>query len=487
MHGWDFAGHDKNPTPSNGLENSHGTHVAGIIAAEQNNGEGISGVCPDCQIMALRVGSASSLTLGRQIAAFEYAIDNGAQVINLSLGSPVWSTAERTEIAKAGRAGILVVVAAGNAGEDNDIDFYADPRHGAWAPSYPASYSLSNILSVAASNDRDHYAYFSQCQGNVPLWRCGFTSWGHDSVDVAAPGVDILSTVKVGASGTAYPNYDVWDGTSMATPMVAGIAGLVLSENPADTPVQVKNAIMNSVDHPSALTLYTMWGKATGVGTSALHGHFTRTQGRVNALGALTGATTSATPTTDGNIDGARSIDTRRAGKLVVARRRQRRLQAAPGEGPQVLRHGRRLPRLRPRPVGVATGHQGHLPVHDRVLPQRRCLPGAGRRIGIAELRRARGVPRDEDRHVLLPGEQLVLARAVHAARQARLTRSPRSSHGMPPNVALSWRCRTGPLCAPHRLHEDRFAYGDRARVGARGDRGRVLEQRHGRPRRPRR
>ena len=122
--------------------------------------------------------------------------------------------------------------------------------------------------------------------------------------------------MKVGASGTAYPNYDVWDGTSMATPMVAGIAGLVLSENPADTPVQVKNAIMNSVDHPSALTLYTMWGKATGVGTSALHGHFTRTQGRVNALGALTGATTSATPTTDGNIDGARSIDTRRAGKL---------------------------------------------------------------------------------------------------------------------------------------------------------------------------
>ena len=385
VHGWDFAGHDKNPTPSNGLENSHGTHVAGIIAAEQNNSEGISGVCPDCQIMALRVGSASSLTLGRQIAAFEYAIDNGAQVINLSLGSPVWSKAERTEIAKAGRAGILVVVAAGNAGEDNDIDFYADPRHGAWAPSYPASYSLSNILSVAASNDRDHYAYFSQCQGNVPLWRCGFTSWGHDSVDVAAPGVDILSTVKVGASGTAYPNYDVWDGTSMATPMVAGIAGLVLSENPADTPVQVKNAIMNSVDHPSALTLYTMWGKATGVGTSALHGHFTRTQGRVNALGALTGATTSATPTTDGNIDGARSIDTRRAGKLVVARRRQRRLQAAPGEGPQVLRHGRRLPRLRPRPVGVATGHQGHLPVHDRVLPKGRCLPGAGRRIGVAD------------------------------------------------------------------------------------------------------
>ena len=119
----------------------------------------------------------------------------------------------------------------------------------------------------------------------------------------------------------------------MATPMVAGIAGPVLSENPADTPVQVKNAIMNSVDHPSALTLPTMWAKATGVSKSPIHGHFTRTQGRVNALGALTGATTSATPTTDGNIDGAAPDPHAPRRKLAWPRRRQRRLQEAPPEG----------------------------------------------------------------------------------------------------------------------------------------------------------
>jgi subtilisin family serine protease len=318
LHGWDFANHDKNPSPGKGLENSHGTHVAGIVAAEQNNSRGISGVCPppDCQIMALRFGSASGLSLGKEIAAIHYAVANGAKVINLSIGSPVWSPAERTAIQQAGHHGVLVVAAAGNAGEDNDIAFYPDLRNQAWAPSYPASYSLSNILSVAASNDRDRYAYFSQCKdADVPLWRCGFSSFGHDSVDVAAPGVDILSTVKVGV-GHAFADYEFFDGTSMASPMTAGIAGLVLSQNPGDTPVQAKNAVMNGVDHPSALKLLTMWGKATGVGKSPLSGHFTRTQGRVNALGALANDTTSATPKTDGNIDGARSIVTRRTGTV---------------------------------------------------------------------------------------------------------------------------------------------------------------------------
>ncbi len=318
VNGWDFADKDNNPTPSGGIENSHGTHVAGIIAAEQNNSEGISGVCPDCQIMALRFGSASGLSLGKEIAAIHYAANNGADVINLSIGSPVWSPAERTAIQQAGHKGVLVVAAAGNAGEDNDIAYYPDPRHQAWAPSYPASYSLSNILSVAATNDHDQYAYFSQCKNaGVPLWKCGFSSFGHDSVDVAAPGVDILSSVKVGVSTGVYPNYEFFDGTSMASPMAAGIAGLVLAQNPGDTPIQVKNAVMNSVDHPSSLKLFTMWAGKIGVPKKALTGHFTRTQGRVNADAALVANdTTSATPKTDGNVDGARSIDTRRSGKV---------------------------------------------------------------------------------------------------------------------------------------------------------------------------
>jgi subtilisin family serine protease len=311
--GWDFFDKDPNPRPSGGLINSHGTHVAGIVAAERDNATGISGVCGDCQIMALRIGDAKHLSLGRELKAIHYAIRNGANVINLSLGSPVYSPAERQAIDKAGDAGILVVAAAGNASLDNDIGFYN--RYGT-APSFPASYTLRNILSVAASNDRDRYGYISQCEGQVQLWRCGFTSWGHDSVDVAAPGVDILSTVKTSLSGTAYPGYDVWDGTSMATPLVAGIAGLVFAENPGYTPIQVKNAIMNSVDKPSSLKLYTNWARAFGLPKHALSGHFTRTQGRVNALAALTGSTATATPQTDGNIDGARSIDVRRTGRV---------------------------------------------------------------------------------------------------------------------------------------------------------------------------
>ncbi len=315
LNGWDFFGKDKNPTPSGGLNNSHGTHVAGIVAAERDNATGVSGVCGDCQIMALRIGDTTHLSLGRELDAIRYAIRNGADVINLSLGTPVWSPAERNALAKAGDAGILVVAAAGNASLDNDIDLYGDFSRGEWAPSFPASYSLKNILSVAASNDRDQYGYVSQCQGQIALWRCGFSSWGHDSVDVAAPGVDILSTIKSTIT-KAYPGYDVWDGTSMATPLVAGIAGLVLAENPTYSPTQIKNAIMHSVDHPNSLKLYTSWGRQTGVGTRALSGHFTRTQGRVNALAALTASTSSATPQTDGNIDGARSIDVRRSDRL---------------------------------------------------------------------------------------------------------------------------------------------------------------------------
>jgi subtilisin family serine protease len=317
VNGWDFRGNDPNPSPANTLDDSHGTHIAGIIGAEQNNNEGISGVCPQCRIMALRIGTATSITLGNELKAINYAINKHADVINLSLGDPVWSKAERAAIARAGKAGILVVVAAGNSSMDNDIQFYEQPKGQppSWAPSYPASYTLNNILSVAASNDRDQYGYVSQCQGVIPLWECAFTSWGHDSVDVAAPGVDILSTVKQGL-GNTYPDYEFFDGTSMAAPMVAGIAGLVLSKHPLYPAVSLKNAIMHSVNHPTSLKLYDAWGPQAGVGKTLLTGHFTRTQGRVNALGALTGSTANATPRTDGNINGARAFTSPVVGHL---------------------------------------------------------------------------------------------------------------------------------------------------------------------------
>jgi subtilisin family serine protease len=91
VNGWDFRGNDPNPSPANTLDDSHGTHIAGIIGAEQNNNEGISGVCPQCRIMALRIGTATSITLGNELKAINYAIRNHAEVINLSLGDPEWS------------------------------------------------------------------------------------------------------------------------------------------------------------------------------------------------------------------------------------------------------------------------------------------------------------------------------------------------------------------------------------------------------------
>jgi subtilisin family serine protease len=306
--GYDFVADDTDPSPEAGsFDNAHGTHVAGIIAAEQSNGVGITGVCPSCRIMALKIGTANRLTLGNELKAVQFAIDNGAKVINLSFGSPVWSEAERAALAAAGRAGILVVAAAGNSSADNDIPFYLNSSVS--APTYPASYTLPNILAVAATNDRDQYAYVSQCRDlGWPTWRCAFTSWGHDSVDVAAPGVDILSTMTTGQGTFTDPDYAVMDGTSMASPLVAGIAGLVLAEHPDYTPLDVKNAIMNSVDRPSAMPLYDAWAGVTHVGKHALTGAFTRTNGRVNALAAIGAPTTNATLRSDGNIDGARPL-----------------------------------------------------------------------------------------------------------------------------------------------------------------------------------
>ncbi len=321
VNGWDFFDGDNDPSPATGggslskLENAHGTHVAGIVAAEQNNTIGVSGVCPDCSIMAIRIGSATDITLGHEVQGINYAINNHADVINLSIGSPVWSKTERNALKNAGNHGILVVAAAGNSSLDNDTaaDFVDNTNTLiAWAPSFPASYTLSNVLSVAASNDRDQYGLISQCgsQGYHP-WECAFTSWGHDSVDVAAPGVDIWSTVTAGIGlppGGTHPDYDVWDGTSMASPMVAGIAGLVLAEHPGYSAVQVKNAIMHGVDHPANMYLWSLFGKPTHIGTGKHLGKFTRTTGRVNAFNALTAPTTNATPKTDGNIDGAKPI-----------------------------------------------------------------------------------------------------------------------------------------------------------------------------------
>jgi subtilisin family serine protease len=306
LNGWDFVQDNPDPSPGGALDASHGTHVAGVIAAERDNSIGIAGICEACRIMGLRI----DLSLGQEIEAIDYAVDNGADVINMSFASGIWSPAERTAIRAAANAttasneeGVLTVAAANNSSADNDIPIYVDFS---FAPAFPASYNLPSILSVAATTHRDQYGLQTECDlSTVPRWRCAFTSWGHDSVDVAAPGVDIVSTIRADVNGDVAMGYDVWDGTSMAAPLVAGIAGAVKHEHLAYSPVELKNAVMNSVDSPTSLKMLTSLANVTGVPRTPIAGRFTRTQGRVNAQAALSAPTTNATPLTDGNIDGA--------------------------------------------------------------------------------------------------------------------------------------------------------------------------------------
>jgi subtilisin family serine protease len=164
--GWDFVDDDNDPMDSD----DHGTHVAGTIAAEGNNSAGITGVVWTAQIMPLRFLDAfGSGTVADAIEAIDYAIDNGAKIINASYGSYTSSPLERDAIATARDAGILFVAAAGNDNWNND----SATKH------YPSSYDLANIIAVAATDQSDA--------------RASFSNYGVTSVDVAAPGKFILS------------------------------------------------------------------------------------------------------------------------------------------------------------------------------------------------------------------------------------------------------------------------------------------------------
>jgi subtilisin family serine protease len=265
--------------------------VAGIAAAAANNAIGGAGVCPACKLMILRAGDNGGFPLDTTLEAIVYAVENGADIINMSLGGPVWSKLLRKALTSAGDNGVLIVAAAGNSDRDNDQLYYL-PGGDPFAPEYPASHDLPNVISVAASNDRDRYGYFTGCDLAGGGAVCSFTNWGHTSVDLAAPGVDIVSTYLSGGYATS-------NGSSMSAPFVSGVAGLVLSQNPSYTPLQVKNAILNSVDHPQGLA-----------------GGFTVTSGRLNAQGALTGSTGNVTPRTDGTMADAASINFRKKGSL---------------------------------------------------------------------------------------------------------------------------------------------------------------------------
>jgi subtilisin family serine protease len=198
--------------------NGHGTHVAGIIAAAAN-GRGVVGVAPRAKIMTVKVLDALGRgTTGAVADGIRYAVANGARVINLSLKSEAPDPRVDEAIAAAQTGGALVVVAAGNDGLDIDR-----------TPSYPASVPAPNLLAVAATKPADGRGL------------ADFSNYGMLSVQLAAPGEEILSTSHDGG-------YVVESGTSMAAPMTSGVAALMASANPRIGGVELRSLLLQSAE-----------------------------------------------------------------------------------------------------------------------------------------------------------------------------------------------------------------------------------------------
>jgi subtilisin family serine protease len=221
LRGWDFLNNDNDPMDGN----SHGTHCAGTIAAVGNNTIGITGVLWTAQIMPLKfIGPDGLGSVDDAIDAILYANRMGAHVISNSWG---WDSTYLQSVKDAiDQSTAVVVCAAGNSGANTDI-----------YPFYPSSYTSPHIISVAATDHNDNLADFPGWWGS---------NYGLSSVDVAAPGVDILST---------YPeNRYAWmSGTSMAAPHVAGVAGAVKSLCPEMSNLQMKDSLLNNVDQIPSL------------------------------------------------------------------------------------------------------------------------------------------------------------------------------------------------------------------------------------------
>ena len=198
-------------------DNGHGTHCAGTIGAAANNGFDHVGVAWSTQLMALKFLDADGFgSLSGAMECIEYAIANGADIINASYGGGGFSQAMADLIVAVGEAGVLFVAAAGNESNNNDTN-----------PSYPASYSTANVISVAAIDRSDVIA--------------GFSNFGVYAVDLAAPGVDIFS-----ATAESDSSYGFYSGTSMAAPHVSGVAALIKSYYPGISISEMRTRIIDT-------------------------------------------------------------------------------------------------------------------------------------------------------------------------------------------------------------------------------------------------
>jgi subtilisin family serine protease len=230
IHGINAISHTGDPMD----DSKHGTHIAGTIGGKGNNNLGVTGVNWNVSIIGLKfLDAQGNGRTSDAIRCLDYALTLKQRGINIRVTNSSWgghgySQSLYDAFQALGNAGILNAAAAGNNSDDNDT-----------YPFYPASFNLDTIISVGATNNDDEFASFS--------------NRGLNSVDLGAPGVRILSTIPGGG-------YASLNGTSMATPHVAGAAALLASLNPAMTPTDLKNTLMATVDPKPALKNYWISG-----------------------------------------------------------------------------------------------------------------------------------------------------------------------------------------------------------------------------------
>ncbi|MGA2501278.1 MAG: S8 family serine peptidase, partial [Tepidisphaeraceae bacterium] len=271
VYGWDFINNDNDPMD----DVDHGTHVAGTIGAVGNNGVGVTGVNWNVKIMALKFLGPDGGSTDDAIRAISYATMMRNRGVNIRLTNNSWAGSSYSQalydaIQASGDAGMLFVAAAGNSNQDTDK-----------SPSYPSAFDLPNIISVAATDAQDQ--------------RASFSNYGTTTVDLGAPGVNILSTV---------PNdgYATFSGTSMATPHVSGVAALAWSVAPTASYEYIRDAILGGSDR-----IASMFGD-------------TATGGRLNAKNTLDLVTATSPVVVFGAGDGSLSEPGTNTGSFVVLR-----------------------------------------------------------------------------------------------------------------------------------------------------------------------
>ncbi|MEN8217501.1 MAG: S8 family serine peptidase, partial [Pseudomonadota bacterium] len=225
VYGYNFAYGDGDPMD----DHSHGTHCSGTIGAVGNNGIGVAGVNHTVRIMAVKfLDDWGSGWADDAISSIIYAVDNGAQILSNSWASGEFSQGLEDAISYANDHNVLFVAAAGNEYSNNDE-----------YPNYPSNHEVPNVLAVAATDHND----------DKPDW----SNYGLTTVDLGAPGLDILSTVLG-------DEYDYFSGTSMATPHVAGAAALLKGYNPNLSALEIKSILMESVDLVASMDGKTVTG-----------------------------------------------------------------------------------------------------------------------------------------------------------------------------------------------------------------------------------